>query len=128
LSELKNNWKADLQSGFMVFLLALPLSLGIARASEFPPAMGVFTAMIGGLVVSIFAGSALTIKGPAAGLITISAAAVSELGGGYAGWQLASAAIVIAAFIQILLGILKFGNLSDFFPHSVVHGMLAAIG
>lgn len=127
-SELRNNWRADLQSGFMVFLLALPLSLGIARASEFPPAMGVFTAMVGGLVVSVFAGSALTIKGPAAGLITISAAAVSELGGGQAGWQLASAAIVIAAFIQILLGILKFGNLSDFFPHSVVHGMLAAIG
>lgn len=125
---LKQNWKADMISGFLVFLLALPLSLGIARASEFPPAMGVLTAMIGGLVVSFFAGSRLTIKGPAAGLITISAGAVTEMGGGTQGWQLALGAIVVASVIQIFFGILKFGSLSDFFPHSAVHGMLAAIG
>ena len=128
LAGLKQNWKADMLSGFLVFLLALPLSLGIARASEFPPAMGVLTAMIGGLLVTFFAGSKLTIKGPAAGLITISAGAVMEMGGGTQGWQLALGAIFVASIIQILLGVLKIGSLSDFFPHSAVHGMLAAIG
>ncbi|MCU0357133.1 MAG: SulP family inorganic anion transporter, partial [Cyclobacteriaceae bacterium] len=128
INGLKQNWKADALSGFLVFLLALPLSLGIARASEFPPAMGVLTAMIGGLVVTFFAGSRLTIKGPAAGLITICAGAVTEMGGGTAGWQLALGAIVVASLFQILFGVFKFGSLSDFFPHSAVHGMLAAIG
>jgi len=128
LAGLKENWKADAVSGFLVFLLALPLSLGIAKASEFPPAMGVLTAMIGGLVVTVFAGSRLTIKGPAAGLITICAGAVNEMGGGTQGWQLALGAIAVAAAIQVLFGILKFGSLSEFFPHSAVHGMLAAIG
>lgn len=128
LAGLKQNWKADMLSGFLVFLLALPLSLGIAKASEFPPAMGVLTAMVGGLVVTFFAGSKLTIKGPAAGLITIAAAAVTEMGGGTEGWQLALGAIVVASAFQILFGFLKFGSLSDFFPHSAVHGMLAAIG
>lgn len=125
---LKQNWTNDAVSGFLVFLLALPLSLGIAKASEFPPAMGVLTAMVGGLFVSFFAGSRLTIKGPAAGLITICAGAVMEMGGGTEGWKLALGAIVIAALIQIVFGWLKFGSLSDFFPHSAVHGMLAAIG
>ncbi|MFN8889991.1 MAG: SulP family inorganic anion transporter, partial [Cyclobacteriaceae bacterium] len=125
---LKQNWRSDALSGFMVFLLALPLSLGIAKASEFPPAMGVLTAMIGGLFVSLFAGSRLTIKGPAAGLITICAGAVTELGGGTEGWKLALGVIVVASVLQIAFGYLKFGALSDFFPHSVVHGMLAAIG
>lgn len=128
LEGLKKHWRADALSGFLVFLLALPLSLGIAKASEFPPAMGVLTAMIGGLFVSLFAGSRLTIKGPAAGLITICAGAVTEMGGGTEGWHLALGAIVVAAGIQIIFGVLKFGSLSDFFPHSAVHGMLAAIG
>ena len=129
---LKENWRVDALSGFLVFLLALPLSLGIAKASGFPAAMGVLTAMIGGMLVSIFAGSALTIKGPAAGLITICAGAVTELGAlnieGVTGVQLACGAIVIMSIIQIVFGFLKFGSLSDFFPPSAVHGMLAAIG
>lgn len=128
LEGLKQNWRVDALSGFLVFLLALPLSLGIAKASEFPPAMGVLTAMIGGLIVSFFAGSRLTIKGPAAGLITICAGAVTEMGGGTQGWQLALGVIVVASLLQIVFGFLKFGALSDFFPHSAVHGMLAAIG
>lgn len=128
LAGLKENWRVDALSGFLVFLLALPLSLGIAKASQFPAAMGVLTAMIGGLFVSLLAGSRLTIKGPAAGLITICAGAVTELGGGDQGWHLALGVIVVAASIQIVFGFLKFGSLSDFFPHSAVHGMLAAIG
>lgn len=125
---LRENFRSDFTSGFLVFLLALPLSLGIAKASEFPPAMGVLTAMIGGLFVSFFAGSRLTIKGPAAGLITICAGCVTELGGGPEGWHLALGVIVVASWLQIILGFLKAGSLSDFIPHSAVHGMLAAIG
>lgn len=125
---LKENWKADMLAGFMVFLLALPLSLGIAKASGFPAAMGVLTAIIGGLATTFFKVSELSIKGPAAGLITICAGAVIEFGGGEQGWQVASAIIVVAALIQILLGLLKLGSLSDFFSLTAVHGMLAAIG
>lgn len=125
---LKQHWKVDIISGFLVFLLALPLSLGIAKASGFPVAMGVLTAMVGGMFSSLFRVSQLTIKGPAAGLITICAGAVAEFGGGDAGWKAACAVIVVMALIQILFGVFKFGSLSDFFPHTVVHGMLAAIG
>ena len=128
LAGLKENFKSDIVSGFMVFLLALPLSLGIAKASGFPAAMGVLTAMIGGLVATWFNVSALTIKGPAAGLITICAGAVAALGGDEGGWQVACAAIMVAAIIQVAFAYLKLGTLSDFFPLSAVHGMLAAIG
>jgi len=136
---LKQNFSSDALSGFLVFLLALPLSLGIATASGFDAIYGLITAMVGGLVVSFFAGSLLTIKGPAAGLIVIVAGAVAEFGLGAPkgataeqiatyGWQLALGAVVVAGVLQILFGVLKLGSLSDFFPLSAVHGMLAAIG
>ena len=130
LAGLKENFTTDAISGFIVFLLALPLSLGIAKASEFPPLMGLISAIIGGLVVSFFMGSRLTIKGPAAGLIVIVAGAVAEFGQGDAtqGWHLALGAMVVAGIIQILFGVLKLGKLADFFPLSAIHGMLAAIG
>jgi MFS superfamily sulfate permease-like transporter len=128
LAGLKENFSQDAISGFIVFLLALPLSLGIAKASEFPPVMGLVTAIIGGLVVSLFSGSPLTIKGPAAGLIVIVVGAVTDFGGGETGWHLALGAMVVAGIIQILFGIFKLGRLVDFFPLSAVHGMLAAIG
>jgi MFS superfamily sulfate permease-like transporter len=130
LAGLRENFSSDAVSGFIVFLLALPLSLGIAKASDFPPLMGLVTAMIGGLLVSIFAGSKLTIKGPAAGLIVIIVGAVADLGKGDPdlGWKLALGAIVIAGILQILFGLFKLGKLVDFFPLSAVHGMLAAIG
>ncbi|WP_259014791.1 SulP family inorganic anion transporter [Emticicia fluvialis] len=128
LAGLKENWSTDAISGFIVFLLALPLSLGIAKASEFPPIMGLVSAIIGGIVVSFLMGARLTIKGPAAGLIVIVAGAVGEFGGGEQGWHLALGAMVIAGIIQILFGVLKLGKLADFFPLSAIHGMLAAIG
>jgi MFS superfamily sulfate permease-like transporter len=125
---LLENFNADAISGFIVFLLALPLSLGIAKASDFPPIMGLITAIIGGMVVSVFMGSRLTIKGPAAGLIVIVAGSVTDFGGGETGWHLALGAMFVAAIIQILFGVFKFGKLTDFFPLSAIHGMLAAIG
>ena len=128
LAGLKENYASDAVSGFIVFLLALPLSLGIAKASDFPPIMGLITAIIGGMIVSFFAGSRLTIKGPAAGLIVIVAGAVAEFGGGETGWHLALGAMVVAGLVQILFGVFKLGKLMDFFPLSAVHGMLAAIG
>jgi MFS superfamily sulfate permease-like transporter len=130
LAGLKENFKTDAISGFIVFLLALPLSLGIAKASSFPPIMGLISAIIGGLLVSFFMGSRLTIKGPAAGLIVIVAGSVAELGGGdeVHGWHLALGAMVFAAVLQILFGVLKLGKLADSFPLSAIHGMLAAIG
>ena len=127
---LQSYWAKDLLSGFLVSLIALPLCLGIAGASNFPPIMGVMTAIVGGVVVAFFAGSELTIKGPAAGLIVIVAGAVEELGKGdnEVGWKLTLGVVVIAGLIQIVLGLLKVAKLADFFPLSAVHGMLAAIG
>ena len=130
LAGLKENWRSDLLSGFLVFLIALPLCLGISMASGFPPSAGIITAIIGGVLVSRISGSFITINGPAAGLIVVVYDAVQGLGAGdaMAGYRYTLAAIVIASVIQILMGVLKAGRLSSFFPTSVVHGMLAAIG
>ncbi len=127
---LIENWRSDLLSGFLVFLIALPLCLGIAMASGFPPVSGIITAIVGGLVVSRISGSFVTINGPAAGLIVVILDSVEDLGHGdvVAGYHLTLAAIVVASILQILMGIYKAGKLSAFFPSSVVHGMLAAIG
>ncbi|MDD2723569.1 MAG: SulP family inorganic anion transporter [Methylovulum sp.] len=130
LAGLKENWRSDLLSGFLVFLIAMPLCLGISMASGFPPSAGIISAVIGGVLVSRINGSFVTINGPAAGLIVVVLGAVQELGEGdaMAGYRYTLAAIVIASAFQVLMGYFKSGRLSSFFPASVVHGMLAAIG
>ncbi|MCK4841376.1 MAG: SulP family inorganic anion transporter [Methylococcales bacterium] len=130
LEGLKQNWKSDLQAGFMVFLIALPLCLGIAIGSGFPSSAGIITAIVGGLLVSRLNGSHIVINGPAAGLIVVMLSAVQSLGEGdaMAGYRYTLAAIMIAGFFQILMGVYKAGELSSFFPASVVQGMLTAMG
>ncbi len=130
LPGLIENWRTDLLSGFLVFLIALPLCLGISMASGFPPSAGIITAIIGGILVSRINGSYITINGPAAGLIVVVLSAVQELGAGdaMAGYRYTLAAIVVASVFQVLLGVFKAGRFSSFFPASVIHGMLAAIG
>lgn len=125
---------ADLKAGFFVFLIALPLCLAIAKASEFPPIAGVMTAIIGGLIVSPLGSARLTIKGPAAGLIVIVLGAVTELGtvnGQFdpqLGYTRCLAVGMVAAAIQILFGLLRFASVGAAMANSVVHGMMAAIG
>jgi MFS superfamily sulfate permease-like transporter len=130
LDGLKENWRSDLQSGFFVFLVALPLCLGISIASGFPPSAGIITAIVGGLLVSRMNGSFVTITGPAAGLIVVILSAVQTLGEGdpIAGYRYTLAAIMLAGALQVFLGVYRAGQYSAFFPTAVVHGMLAAIG
>ena len=130
LPGLAENWKSDVLAGFIVFLIALPLSLGIALASGAPPIAGVITAIVGGVLVSLLSGSYVTINGPAAGLIVIVLGAIEALGEGdpLAGYRYALAVGVVCGALQILLGLLRAGKMTNFFPLSVVHGMLAGIG
>ncbi len=128
LAGLKQNWKSDIVSGFILFLIALPLSLGIAMASGMPPMAGIIAAMVGGLLVSQISGSYVTINGPAAGLIVVIVSSVERLGGGSQGYHATLAAIVISGVLLFIMGLFKAGELGKFFPASVVHGMLASIG
>ncbi|HEY9682888.1 MAG TPA: SulP family inorganic anion transporter [Oculatellaceae cyanobacterium] len=128
LAGLKQNWKSDIVSGFILFLIALPLCLGIALASGVPPMAGIISAIVGGILVSQISGSFVTVNGPAAGLIVVVLSSVERLGGGGAGYHSTLAAITISGAILCVLGLCKAGKLGDFFPASVVHGMLAAIG
>lgn len=130
LDGLKENWRSDLFAGFMVFLISLPLSIGIAVASGVPLSAGIITAIVGGLLVSRLNGSDLTVNGPSGGLIVVVFGAVQSLGEGdvMAGYHYTLAAIMLAGALQVLIGVCKAGRYSAFFPPAIVHGMLAAIG
>lgn len=138
-NSLKTHWRSDLSAGFMISLIALPLCLGIAIASGLPPMAGIIAGIVGGLFLSLTGGSHLTINGPAAGLAVIVLTSVEgfklmapvgltpEQIEHFA-YQNTLAVGFVCGLLQILFGFAKAGILSSFFPSSVVHGMLAAIG
>ncbi len=124
----------DISASIVVFLVALPLCLGIAHASGVPVINGLIAGIVGGIVVGFVSGSHVSVSGPAAGLITLVEYSLRDLSGGnpaatatYA-LQAFAMAVVIAGVLQMLLGLLKVGKLADFIPASVIKGMLAAIG
>ncbi len=122
--------KADLLAGFVIFLIALPLSIGIALAAGVPASAGILSAILGGILGTFFTGSHIVINGPAAGLIVVIMGAVASLSDGdpVQGFKRTLAAVVIAGILQVILGFLKMGRLAFLAPSSVVHGMLSAIG
>lgn len=116
--------KDDLPAGLVVFLVALPLCLGIALASGAPLFAGLISGIIGGLVVGALSASPLGVSGPAAGLAVIVLNAITELGS----FEAFLVAVIIAGIIQLMMGFAKAGIIAYFFPSSVIHGMLAGIG
>ncbi|WP_272023267.1 SulP family inorganic anion transporter [Olleya namhaensis] len=125
-NNIKTFFKAlpkNIFSGFVVSLIALPLGLGLAMASDAPPISGVIAAVIGGIVVSILGGSNVTIAGPGNGLVGVLLGTIATLG-----LESAYAAIICSGALLLVLGFLRLGKLADFFPSSAIQGMLAAIG
>lgn len=116
--------KTDLLSGLVVFLIALPLCLGIALASGAPLFAGIIAGVIGGIVIGSLSNSELSVAGPAAGLTAIVLVAITSLGS----FQTFLLAVALAGVMQIALGFLKAGTISNYFPSNVIEGMLAAIG
>lgn len=125
---MKKNIKAELSqnfaSGLVVFLVALPLCLGIALASGAPPLSGVIAGIIGGIVVGVLSNSNISVSGPAAGLTAIVLTAITDLGA----FELFLCAGLIAGILQLVLGFIRAGSISNYFPNNVIEGMLAGIG
>ena len=117
-------------SGFVVSLIALPLGLGLAIASEAPPIAGIIAAIAGGMVVSLLGGSHLTITGPGNGLVIVILSAIVGMGEGdlYQGYLYTLAAIMLSGLLLFIFGVFRLGALSEFFPTTALQGMLAAIG
>ncbi|MGE3724628.1 MAG: SulP family inorganic anion transporter [Candidatus Sericytochromatia bacterium] len=115
---------SDIPAALAVFLVAIPLCLGIAHASGTPLLSGLISGIIGGIVVGIMSKSPLSVSGPAAGLTAIVAAGVMEL----KSFELFLVAVVLAGVVQIILGIIKAGVIGSYIPNTVIKGMLAAIG
>src|SRR6186713_1005515 len=118
------NFKNDLPASVVVFLVALPLCLGVALASGAPLFAGVIAGVVGGIVVGSISGSALSVSGPAAGLTTIVLASIATMGS----FEAFLTTVFLAGIIQFVLGVVKAGTIGNYFPSSVIKGMLAAIG
>jgi carbonic anhydrase len=116
--------KSDISAGVIVFLVALPLCLGIALASGAPLFSGIIAGVVGGVLVGILSGSHVSVSGPAAGLTAVVLSGIHSLGS----YELMLVAIVLAGIIQIGLGFAKVGSMAEYFPSSVIQGMLTAIG
>lgn len=116
--------KADLPSGLVVFLVALPLCLGISLASGAPFFSGLISGIIGGIVIGSLSGSRLSVSGPAAGLAALVLAAVTNIGA----FDLFLCAVVIAGILQILISLARLGGIANYFPSSVIKGLLTSIG
>ena len=123
-TDLFKNLKNDAPAGLVVFLVAVPLCLGIALASGAPLFSGIIAGMVGGIVVTLFSGSDLGVSGPAAGLAAIVLVGIQDLGA----FDIFLMSVVIAGVIQFILGIAKAGIIGYYFPSAVIKGMLAAIG
>ena len=123
-------WRYDLRSGFMVALISLPFSMGIAITSGAPPVCGIVSAIIAGFLLPFLGGSYVTISGPAAGLAPVLFAGMIALGDGDAGigYPRVLVAICIAGIVQFILARMKVARLSAMFPAAAIEGMLAAIG
>ena len=120
----RNLFQSELTAGLVVFLVALPLCLGVALASNAPLFSGILAGIIGGIVVGALSGSSLSVSGPAAGLTAIVSAQIGKLGG----FENFLAAVVVGGAIQLVLGLARCGFIAAFFPSSVIKGLLAAIG
>lgn len=123
-TNLLGHLKSDFASGLVVFLVALPLCLGIALASGAPLFSGIISGVIGGIVVGFLSKSHISVSGPAAGLTAIVLTAITDLGA----YNIFLTAVMIAGLIQLILGFLKAGSISNYFPTNVIEGMLAGIG
>lgn len=117
-------WKHDAPASVVVFLVALPLCLGVALASGAPLFAGIIAGVVGGLVIGPLSGSALMVSGPAAGLTAIVLAAITQLGD----YRAFLVAVVIGGIIQLILAALRAGIIGYYFPAAVIKGMLSAIG
>lgn len=116
--------KKDMIAGLIVFLIALPLCLGIAQASNVPLFAGIVSGIIGGIIIGLLSGSTFSVSGPAAGLVAIIIGAMEELGA----FEILLCATFLAGVFQLILGFAKAGTFANFFPSSVIEGMLAGIG
>lgn len=116
--------KQDITAGFVVFLVALPLCLGIALASGATLFSGIIAVVVGGLVVSLASGSSVSVSGPTAVLAVMVGASIQALGS----YRVFLLAVVLAGLIQVMLGLLRLGVLGDYVPNSVIKGMLAGVG
>lgn len=116
--------RKDLIAGLVVFLVAIPLCLGIALASNAPPISGILAGIIGGILVGVLSGSHTSVSGPAAGLTAVVAAQIHNLGS----FEAFLVALVLGGVLQLVAGLCRLGFIAEFFPSSVIKGLLAAIG
>src|SRR6476660_2665971 len=119
-----NDLKYDIMAGFVVFLIAIPLGLGIALVSGAPLFSGLIAGMIGGIVVGTISQSSISVSGPAAGMAAIVLASITQLGS----FNAFLLALILAGVLQIMIGSIRAGFIADYFPSNVIQGLLCAIG